>query len=292
MNVEKILAISGKPGVFELKIQTRSGFVAESLLDGKKITVGMKSNVSLLSEISMYTHSEEKPLVEILRAIAVKENEGPAISHKEDNVKLIAYFSQIVPDYDEDRVYPSDIKKVLNWYNMLQAKGMVSKEEPKVENAESVKEQVVEEVKAKKETAEKLKAKGLHVSFIGETAGEPAIVAEKFKTWLNERKVLIPSSEQSNRSIAQTLPTSQLEELIIYRTVAKPLTIEPCAVNVFTSPSNFLSFIQKNTLESSQTIIAWGKTTEKAIRNAGYAVNSTLTFASEEELVEVLTSRV
>lgn len=159
MNVEKILAISGKPGLFELKIQTRSGFVAESLLDGKKITVGMKSNVSLLSEISMYTNTEEKPLVEILRAIAVKENEGPAISHKEDNAKLIEYFSQIVPDYDEDRVYPSDIKKVLNWYNMLQAKGMVSKEEPKVENAESVKEQVVEEVMAKKETAEKPKAK-------------------------------------------------------------------------------------------------------------------------------------
>ncbi len=156
MNVEKILSISGKPGLFELKVQTRSGFVAESLLDGKKITVGMKSNVSLLSEISMYTHTGEKPLVEILRAIAIKENEGPAISHKEDNAKLLAYFVEVVPDYDEDRVYPSDIKKVLNWYNMLQAKGMVSKEEPKVENAESVKEQVVEEVKAK---AEKPKAK-------------------------------------------------------------------------------------------------------------------------------------
>ncbi len=155
MNVEKILAISGKPGLYELKVQTRSGFVAESMLDGKRITVGMRSNVSLLSEISMYTHSEEKPLVEIMRAIAVKENEGPAISHKEDTAKLLEYFKQIVPDYDEDRVYPSDIKKVLNWYNMLQAKGMVSKEEPKVENAESVKEQVVEEVKAKKKTAKK-----------------------------------------------------------------------------------------------------------------------------------------
>jgi len=151
MNVEKILAISGKPGLYELKVQTRSGFVAESMIDGKKITVGLRSNVSLLSEISMYTHSEEKPLVEIMRAIAIKENEGPAISHKEDNAKLLAYFSEVVPDYDEDRVYPSDIKKVLNWYNTLQAKGLVSKEEPKVENAESVKEQVVEEVKAKKE---------------------------------------------------------------------------------------------------------------------------------------------
>ena len=77
MNVEKILAIAGKPGLFELKLQTRSGFLAESLLDGKKITVGLSSNVSLLSEISMYTYTEEKPLVEIMRAIAVKENEGP-----------------------------------------------------------------------------------------------------------------------------------------------------------------------------------------------------------------------
>jgi len=148
MNVEKILAIAGKPGLFELKLQTRSGFVAESLLDGKKITVGMRSNVSLLSEISMYTYSEEKPLVEIMRAIAIKENEGPtAVSHKDDNAKLIAYFKEILPDYDEDRVYASDIKKLLNWYNILQSKGMVSKLEPIVENAESVKEQVIEEVK-------------------------------------------------------------------------------------------------------------------------------------------------
>lgn len=150
MNVEKILAIAGKPGLFELKLQTRSGFLAESLLDGKRITVGMRSNVSLLSEISMYTYSEEKPLADIMRAIAVKENEGPAISHKEDNAKLIAYFKEILPDYDEDRVYASDIKKVLNWYNILQAKGLVSKEEPKVANAEAIKEEVVEEVKSKK----------------------------------------------------------------------------------------------------------------------------------------------
>ena len=158
MNVEKILAIAGKPGLFELKLQTRSGFLAESLLDGKKITVGLRSNVSLLSEISMYTYTEEKPLVEIMRAIAIKENEGPtSVSPKEDNAKLITYFQEILPDYDEDRVYASDIKKLLNWYNILQSKGMVSKEEPKVENAEEVKEQVVEEVKAKKETKPKAK---------------------------------------------------------------------------------------------------------------------------------------
>ena len=139
MNLEKILAISGKPGLYALKIQTRSGFVAESLLDGKKITVGLRSNVSLLSEISMYTDTEEKPLADVMRNIAIKEDNGPAISHKEDNDKLLAYFSEVLPDYDKDRVYASDIKKVLNWYNILQAKGLVSKEVP---------------VKAEKETVE------------------------------------------------------------------------------------------------------------------------------------------
>lgn len=152
MNVDKILAIAGKPGLFELKLQTRSGFLAVSLLDGKKITVGMNSNVSLINEISIYTYSEEKPLVEVLRAIAIKENEGPTISHKEDNATLVSYFKEILPDYDEDRVYVSDIKKLLNWYNILQAKGFISKEEPKVENAETIKQEVVEEVKAKKAT--------------------------------------------------------------------------------------------------------------------------------------------
>lgn len=130
MNVEKILAIAGKPGLYSLKVQTRTGFVAESFIDGKKVTVGLRSNVSLLSEISVYTQTEEKPLADVLRSIAIKENEGPAISHKEDNTKLVAYFLEVLPDYDQDRVYASDIKKIINWYNTLQAKGLVSKEMP------------------------------------------------------------------------------------------------------------------------------------------------------------------
>jgi hypothetical protein len=171
MNLEKILAISGKPGLYVLKVQTRTGFVAESLLDGKKITVNLKSNVSLLSEISIYTYEGEKPLAEIMQKIADKENKGPAISHKEDNAKLTAYFKEILPDYDEERVYPSDIKKVLNWYNMLQAKGLVTdevedtvatEETPVAEEVVSVAEETpVAEVKApaKKAVAKKAPAK-------------------------------------------------------------------------------------------------------------------------------------
>ena len=127
MSLQKILAISGKPGLFELKLQTRTGFVAESFLDGKKITVGMRSNVSLLSEIAVYTYNEEIKLAEVFKAIATKENDGPtAISHKDDNGVLVAYFREVLPEFDEERVYPSDIKKIINWYNMLQAKGLIT----------------------------------------------------------------------------------------------------------------------------------------------------------------------
>lgn len=128
MSIQKILSISGKPGLYELKIQTRTGFVAESLLDGKKITVGMRSNVSLLSEIAIYTYSEEVRLSEVFKAIATKENDGLALSHKEDEAKIREYFREVLPEFDEDRVYTSDIKKILNWYNLLQPKGMVTAE--------------------------------------------------------------------------------------------------------------------------------------------------------------------
>jgi len=115
MNLDKILAISGKPGLYALKVQTRSGFVAESLVDGKKITVGLRSNVSLLSEISMYTYSEEKPLAEVMRAIAKKENNGATPAFKDDKALLAAYFIEILPDYDQERVYCFVIKKGFNW---------------------------------------------------------------------------------------------------------------------------------------------------------------------------------
>ena len=128
MSFQKILAISGKPGLYELKVQTRSGFVAEALLDGKKITVGLRSNVSLLSEIAVYTYNEEVKLIEIFKTIAAKENGEPTISHKESDDKLKSYFREILPESDEDRVYTSDIKKIFNWYNILQPKGYVSVE--------------------------------------------------------------------------------------------------------------------------------------------------------------------
>ena len=157
MNLEKILAISGKPGLYALKVQTRTGFVAESFIDGKRITVGMKSNVSLLSEISVYTYDAEKPLVDVMTAIAIKQNCEQSISDKESNDVLETYFKEVLPDYDQERVYASDIKKILKWYNTLQTKGLITLEEPILEDAEAIKEAVVEEVK--KAPAKKAKAK-------------------------------------------------------------------------------------------------------------------------------------
>ncbi|GEM53892.1 hypothetical protein B0A58_07870 [Flavobacterium branchiophilum NBRC 15030 = ATCC 35035] len=136
MNLEKILAISGKPGLYVLKVQTRTGFLVESLIDGKKITVNLKSNVSLLSEISMYSYEGEKPLRTVFENIAAKENNGEAISHKAGQEDLTAYFLEVFPDYDQDRVYISDIKKVLNWYNILQNKGYIEAS-PTVETEKS-----------------------------------------------------------------------------------------------------------------------------------------------------------
>ena len=126
MSLDKILSISGKPGLYKIIAQTRAGFVAESLIDKKKVSVNMQSNVSVLSEIAIYTLTEELPLKEVFKKIKDKENGQPtSISHKDSKDVLEEYFFEVLPDYDEDRVYASDIKKVVQWYNLLQAHSLL-----------------------------------------------------------------------------------------------------------------------------------------------------------------------
>ena len=134
MGLDKVLAISGKPGLYELTAQTRGGFVAKSMLDGKKIAVNMRHNVSILSEIAIYTYTEEIPLGEVFQKIKEKEDGKATISHKSSKKELENYFSEILPDYDEDRVYASDMKKIFQWYNILIENGFTdfSKEEDPV----------------------------------------------------------------------------------------------------------------------------------------------------------------
>ena len=120
MALDKVLSISGKPGLYKLVTQTRSGFLAESLIDKKRISVGIQQNVSILSEIAIYTLEEEMPLKEVFKKISEKENGvETSVSHKVSKDQLEEYFFGVLPNYDEDRVYASDIKKVVSWYNTL-----------------------------------------------------------------------------------------------------------------------------------------------------------------------------
>ena len=137
MKLNQILTISGMPGLYQLQSRTRSGFLALSLLDGKRISIGLRNNVSLLSEIAIYTLQEERPLEEVFKAIKEKENgQKTTISHKSTNEELEAYFFSVIPDYDEDRVYPSDIKKIIQWYNLLIDKGFLEETSEEEAHAE------------------------------------------------------------------------------------------------------------------------------------------------------------
>ncbi|TGV02983.1 DUF5606 family protein [Flavivirga rizhaonensis] len=126
MSLDKVLSIGGKPGLYKLIAQTRGGFVAESLIDNKRISVSVQNNISILSEIAIYTLTEEIPLKKVLENIKEKENGKQAsVKPKDSKDKLEEYFFDVLPDYDEDRVYASDIKKIIQWYNLLQKHDML-----------------------------------------------------------------------------------------------------------------------------------------------------------------------
>ena len=127
MGLNTILSISGRPGLYKLLTQTRGGFVAQSLVDNKKISVNAQSNVSVLSEIAIYTLTEEVPLRDVFKKIQEKEDGGlTSVSHKDSKDDLEAYFFSVLSDYDEDRVYVSDIKKIIQWYNLLHKNDLLS----------------------------------------------------------------------------------------------------------------------------------------------------------------------
>ncbi len=117
MSLEKIVAIAGKPGLFEIVSQTKGGLIVQSLVDKKRIPINAMHNVSVLNDIAIYTYDDEIPLRNIFKSIAEKGDK--VISHKESNTNLVSFFSTVLPDFDEDRVYPSNIKKVIQWYTIL-----------------------------------------------------------------------------------------------------------------------------------------------------------------------------
>ena len=121
MGLTKTIAITGKPGLFNIISQSKGGFVVQSLVDQKKFPISNSHNVSVLNDIAIYTYEEEVPLRNIFLTINEKEQGKESISHKSDNKTLLSYFAEILPDFDQERVYPSNIKTVLQWYNILVA---------------------------------------------------------------------------------------------------------------------------------------------------------------------------
>ena len=139
MELKDIVAINGKPGLYEVKAQSKGGLIVESLIDSKKFPVTATHNISALNEIAIYTYEEEVPLRIILKAIGEKEEGKGAISHKENGKVLVTYFREILPNFDEERVYTSNIKKVLQWYNLLASKDFdfasIKEEEEEIEES-------------------------------------------------------------------------------------------------------------------------------------------------------------
>ncbi len=129
MNLEEILSISGKPGLYKLVAQSRGGVIVETLDGSKRFPVSSSNNISSLKDIAIYTHDEEVALADVFKKIADKEDYGTTISHKEDPAKLRSYMMEILSDYDEGRVYHSDLKKLFSWYNLLHEYGMIVPEE-------------------------------------------------------------------------------------------------------------------------------------------------------------------
>lgn len=121
MELREILSIGGKPGLYKMAKQTNNGMIVESLEDQRRFPVFAHDQISSLEEISIFTDTEDMPLRDVLKNIAEKHENGAAINPKKASADdLKDYFLEVVPEYDEDRVYVSHIKKIISWYNALQ----------------------------------------------------------------------------------------------------------------------------------------------------------------------------
>ena len=125
MNLEGIINISGKAGLYKVISKGSNTVIVQSLNDGKKIPLHSNAQANMLEEIGIYTYDDTESLSDIFDNIAQKENCKATINHKSSENELRAYFIEILPNYDQDRVYLSDIKKVFQWYNAMQKHNLI-----------------------------------------------------------------------------------------------------------------------------------------------------------------------
>lgn len=147
MVLKDIMAISGQPGLYRFIAQGKNAIIVEHLETKVRSSAFSSARVSSLEEISVFTTEEDMPLGKVLDKIFEKENGGPAIDYKSDPERLKSWFEEVLPEYNRDKVYVSDIKKIAQWYNMLLKMNLLIKEEVKDEVEAEVKAEAKEEVK-------------------------------------------------------------------------------------------------------------------------------------------------
>lgn len=147
MNLSGIIAISGKGGLFTVAGQSKNNVIVESVIDGKKFPAFSSNRISALEDISIYTYEGDELLSDIFKLIFEQEKGGEAPSHKDNVNDLKKYLRGIIPEYDEERVFTSDIKKLFQWYNLLHGANKLELKEKKKDKVEN------KEADPKKETA-------------------------------------------------------------------------------------------------------------------------------------------
>lgn len=167
-----IISISGQPGLFKIIAQSKNGIIIEGLSDKKRTNIYSSTKVSTLSDIGMYTTGDDKPIEEIITAIFEKEKGGPCVSHKADDKEISAYFEQILPDYDKERVYVSNMRKLFSWYTLLQTTGNLKEKEENNKETEEAKALKTEKAKTPAKTTAKDTGKNVKTSAgVKKTAG-------------------------------------------------------------------------------------------------------------------------
>ena len=148
MDLTEILAIAGKPGLYKMLSHTKNGMLVESMDDQKRFPVFAHEKISSLEEISIFTETEDIPLKEVFKKIFDLLEGDKALSHKSPPEELKDFFDDAIPDYDKERVYVSDIKKVIQWYNILHEKELLDfTEEEQAEGEAEEKEDKISDEK-------------------------------------------------------------------------------------------------------------------------------------------------
>lgn len=125
MSLRGIISISGKGGLYKVVAQGKNNVIVESLEDGRKFPAFASNRISALEDISIYTVEDDVMLSEVYQKMFDKLNGGEALSHKGDVSEMRSFLGEVLPNYDEERVNNSDVKKLFQWYNILQNAGLL-----------------------------------------------------------------------------------------------------------------------------------------------------------------------